>query len=145
MLVSQFVEAALDAEVALPEGAVGGAAGHGAEEEGVDLDDLLDGLRRDVGAHRRPRVDGDDDALVELEGEGRGPLGELHELVTVRAVAHAEVRLRVGRRVLDAGQGEVTRRVFLIDLLVAGLVPFVQPQLRTEVQDTVEAPSNLLQ
>lgn len=83
LAVAQLVHAALGAEVALPEGAVGGTAGHGTEEEGVDLDDLLDGLGGDVGAHGGPGVDRHDDALVEFEGEGGGTLGELDELVGV--------------------------------------------------------------
>ena len=83
LAVAQFVHAALHSEVALPEGAVGGAAGHGAEEEGVDLDDLLDGLGGDVGAHGRAGVYADDDALVELEGEGGRSLGKLNRLARV--------------------------------------------------------------
>ena len=83
LAVAQFVHAALHSEVALPEGAVGGAAGHGAEEEGVDLDDLLDGLGGDVGAHGGTGVDRHDNALVELEGKGGRALGELDDLVGV--------------------------------------------------------------
>ena len=83
LAVAQLVHAALGAEVALPKGAVCGTAGHGTEEEGVDLDDLLDGLGGDVCAHGRTGVDRHDDALVEFEGEGGGTLGELDELVGV--------------------------------------------------------------
>ena len=83
LAVAQLVHAALGAEVALPEGAVGGTAGHGTEEEGVDLDDLLDGLGGDVGTHGGTGVDRHDDALVELEGQGGGTLGELDQLVSV--------------------------------------------------------------
>ena len=44
LLVAQLEEPALPAQVALPELAVRGATGHGAQQEGVDLDHLLHAL-----------------------------------------------------------------------------------------------------
>ena len=63
-----FTHPALRPQVALPEGAVRRAAGHGAQEERINFYDFLDGLTRDVGPHGRSTVDGDDDAAVKLEG-----------------------------------------------------------------------------
>mmetsp|Transcript_15945 Transcript_15945/g.34729 ORF Transcript_15945/g.34729 Transcript_15945/m.34729 type:complete len:283 (-) Transcript_15945:147-995(-) len=83
LLVPQFVHAALRPQVAFPEAAVGGPAGHGPEEEGIDLDDLLDGPGGDVRSHGRAGVDTDDDPSVELEGEGGRSLGEFHVLFGV--------------------------------------------------------------
>mmetsp|Transcript_27186 Transcript_27186/g.108849 ORF Transcript_27186/g.108849 Transcript_27186/m.108849 type:complete len:275 (-) Transcript_27186:198-1022(-) len=91
LLVPELVHAALEAEIALPKRTVGRTARHRPEQERVDLDDLLDRLARDVVPLRRPRVDRDDDASVELEGERSRALGELDELVRVGAVADGEV------------------------------------------------------
>ena len=93
LAVLELVEAALDAEVALPELAVRGAAGHGAEEVGVDLDHLLHRLRGDVGALRRARVHRDDHAVLEDETEGGGAvvgLDVVHHLALELVVLRAE-------------------------------------------------------
>ena len=87
LLVAELVEAALHAQVALPEGAVGRAAGHGAKEEGVDLDDLLHVAGGDVGPHGGKGVDAHDDTSIEFESEGRRPLGELDGLAGVGVAA----------------------------------------------------------
>ena len=83
-----------------------GAAGHGAEEVGVDLDHLLHRLRGDVRALRRARVHRDDHAVLEDETEGGGAvvgLDVVHhlalELVVLRAEEGARgVRSRAKRR-----------------------------------------------
>ena len=63
-----FEHPALRPQIALPEGAVGRAAGHGAQEEGVNFYHFLDRLTRDVGPHRGSTIDGDDDPSIKLEG-----------------------------------------------------------------------------
>ena len=67
-LVSELVEAALRAQPAEPKLAVGGTTGEGAEQDAVDLDDLLDGLGGDPVAGGRTGVGGHDDAALEAEG-----------------------------------------------------------------------------
>mmetsp|Transcript_45148 Transcript_45148/g.142043 ORF Transcript_45148/g.142043 Transcript_45148/m.142043 type:complete len:288 (+) Transcript_45148:249-1112(+) len=95
LLLVQLKHAAAHAEVALPEGAVCCTAGHGAEQEGVDLDDLLHGLRRDVRARRRARVDGDHHPALVLEGECRRAVQHPHMLLDAGA---ALARVRQHRR-----------------------------------------------
>lgn len=51
LAIAQLVQAALRGQHALPVRAVGGAAGHRAQQLRVDLDDLLDGARANVRAH----------------------------------------------------------------------------------------------
>lgn len=80
------MQAALHAEPGEPVLAVSGAAGHGAEQVRVDLDDFLDGLRGDPVAGRGARVGGDDDAALEAEGESGGAVGDLDRAGRVRAV-----------------------------------------------------------
>lgn len=67
--VPELVEAALHAEPGQPVLAVGGTAGHGAQQDAVDLDDLLDRLRGNPVASRGAGVSSDDDATLETEGE----------------------------------------------------------------------------
>jgi hypothetical protein len=69
-----------DRTVVVPHLAVGCSSGHGPQEVRVDLDDFLDGLRRDVGAHGGARVDRDDDAALEDEPEGGGAVARLDVL-----------------------------------------------------------------
>ena len=116
-LIPKLVHSALDSQVALPEGAVGGAARHGAEQERVDLDDLLDRPRGDVSAHGGTGVYGDDDSAVEFKGEGRGTLGEL-DLLSLIAVAAC------GREIVAA---EV--RGLKIRMLLEGESLFVEVEL----------------
>lgn len=98
LLIPELVHAALYAQVALPEGAVGGATRHGTEQERVDLDDLLHRPGGNVRAHGGTGVHGDDDPAVEFKREGRGTLGELHLLSLIavaaggREIVAAEVR-----------------------------------------------------
>mmetsp|Transcript_36142 Transcript_36142/g.52981 ORF Transcript_36142/g.52981 Transcript_36142/m.52981 type:complete len:278 (+) Transcript_36142:159-992(+) len=105
LFVLQLVQPALHAEVALPERAVGGATSHGAQEVGVDLDDFLDTLRRNVGSLRGAGIDGDEDTALEDEAEGRGSLSEL-DLLAVVLVARAQVVLAVLGGVGDVRQEE---------------------------------------
>jgi hypothetical protein len=67
-LVSELVQAALHAQPSEPELAVGGTTGEGAEQDAVDLDDLLDGLGGDPVASGRTGVGGHNDAALEAEG-----------------------------------------------------------------------------
>ncbi|GKT42341.1 tRNA pseudouridine synthase 1 [Colletotrichum spaethianum] len=85
-LVAELVKAALHAEPGEPVLAVGSAAGHGAQEYRVDLDDLLDCLRGDPVSGCGTGVGGDDDATLEAEGEGRCAVGDLDGAVGVGAV-----------------------------------------------------------
>lgn len=85
-LVPQLVQPALHAQPGQPVLAVGGAAGHGAQQLAVDLDDLLDGLRGDPVARRGAGVGRHDDAALEAEGEGRGAVGDLDGALGVGAV-----------------------------------------------------------
>lgn len=85
-LVPQLVQPALHAQPGQPVLAVGGAAGHRAQQAVVDLDDLLDRLRRDPVAGRRARVRRHDDAALEPEGQRRRAVGDLDRAVGVRAV-----------------------------------------------------------
>lgn len=82
----ELVEAALHPEPGEPVLAVGGAAGHGAEEAVVDFDHLLDGLRGDPVAGRGAGVGGDDYAALEAEGEGCGSVGDLDRALGVGVV-----------------------------------------------------------
>lgn len=66
LLVAKLVDATLAGQQALPEAAVSGSSGHGAQQVGVDLDHLLYRLRGDVGARRRTGVHGNDDPMLEL-------------------------------------------------------------------------------
>lgn len=101
LLVAQLVQAALHAEVRLPVLAVGGAAGHGAEQVRVDLDHLFHRAGRDVRARRRTRVDGNHDAaLVAERKRGRAVL-KLDPCGGVRRVDVGELRKearRLGQR-----------------------------------------------
>mmetsp|Transcript_26298 Transcript_26298/g.70141 ORF Transcript_26298/g.70141 Transcript_26298/m.70141 type:complete len:267 (-) Transcript_26298:50-850(-) len=139
LLVPQLVQPALHAQVPLPVGTVRRAASHGAEQVRVDLDDLLDGLRRNVGAHRRARVHGDDDALVEFEGEGGGALGELHSLLRVGAVPHAKVLLRVRRRIGHRREHKAVRRRshHLLQLITRSVLLAIRPG--AGVQDVIRS------
>ena len=56
-------------QVALPKLTVRRTAGHCAEKKGVDLDDLLHGLRADVRPLRRARVDGHADTALVHKGK----------------------------------------------------------------------------
>jgi hypothetical protein len=85
-LVPQLVEPTLHAQPGEPVLAVGGAAGHGAQQARVDLDDLLDRLRGDPVAGRGARVRGYYDAALEAEGEGCGAVGDLDGALGVGAV-----------------------------------------------------------
>jgi len=85
--VAEFVEAALHAEFALPVGAVGGAAGHGAQQERVNFNDFFDGTGTDVISHGGTRIDTDDDAAIEFESERGGSFGKLEFLVLVGLTA----------------------------------------------------------
>lgn len=85
-LVAELVEAALHAQPAEPVLAVGGAAGEGAEEDAVDLDDLLDRLGGDPVAGRGAGVGGHDDAALEAEGERCCAVGDLDGAVGVGPV-----------------------------------------------------------
>ena len=85
-LVPQLVQPALHAQVGEPVLAVGGAAGHGAQQAAVDLDHLLHRLAGDPVAGRGARVGGHDDAALEAEGQRRGAVGELDGAVGVRVV-----------------------------------------------------------
>lgn len=85
-LVTELVKTALHAQPREPVLAVGGATGHGAEKDRVDLDDLLDRLRRDPVAGRGSRIGGDDDAALEAEGERGCAVGDLDGAVGVGAV-----------------------------------------------------------
>jgi hypothetical protein len=86
LLVPELVQAALHAQPGEPVLAVGGAAGHGAQEAVVDLDDFLDGLRGDPVAGRGAGVGGDDYAALEAEGEGCGAVGDLDGALGVGVV-----------------------------------------------------------
>lgn len=85
-LVSELVQAALHAQPGEPVLAVGGATGHGAQEDAVDLNHLLDSLRGDPVAGRGSRVGSDDDAALEAERQGRGSVGDLDGAVGVGSV-----------------------------------------------------------
>lgn len=145
LLVAELVEAALDAKVPLPEGAVRGAARHGPEQVRVDLDHLLDGARGNVGPLRGARVHGHHDAVVELEGQRGGALGELELLVRVRPVPDAEVGLAEGARVRHGGQREALRGFLSVlhgqgsrvrGVLLVSLLPVLRPaQGLAQVQD----------
>ena len=94
--VAEFVHAALDTQLTFPVTAIGGSTGHGTEEVGVHFNDLLDGTRGNVTAHGRTRVDGDNDAAVEFEGESGGSLGELDVLAGIGVTTgRAKVRAAV--------------------------------------------------
>lgn len=82
-LVAELVEAALHAEPCEPVLAVGGTTGHGAEQDAVDLNHLLDGLRGDPVAGRGSRIGSHDDAALEAEGERRRTVGDLDGAVGV--------------------------------------------------------------
>lgn len=97
-------------EVALPEGTVGRSPRHGAQEEGVDFDDLFDGSGGDVGAHGGTGVDADDDPPVEFEREGGGTLGEFDRLALVAVAAcRGKVVSAKVRRISHIGNFEPTR------------------------------------
>ena len=85
-LVPELVQAALHAEPSEPELAVGGATGEGAQQDAVDLNDLLDRLGGDPVSGRGSRVGGHNDAALEAEGEGRRAVGDLDGAVGVGAV-----------------------------------------------------------
>jgi hypothetical protein len=85
-LVSELVKTALHAEPGEPVLAVGSTTGHGAEEDAVDLDDLLDGLGGDPVAGSGSRIGSDNDAALEAEGERGGSVGDLDGAVGVGAV-----------------------------------------------------------
>lgn len=107
-LMAQLVQAALHAQPGQPVLAVGGAAGHGAQQAVVDLDHLLDGLGRDPVPSRRSRVRRYDDAPLEPEGQRRGAVGDLDGAVGVRAVV--------------GGGAEPGRGLFLVSSLLAWLM-----------------------
>jgi hypothetical protein len=84
--VPELVEAALHAQPGQPVLAVGGTAGHGAQQDAVDLNDLLDRLRGNPVAGRGAGVGGYDDAALESEGECRRAVGDLDGAVGVGSV-----------------------------------------------------------
>mmetsp|Transcript_32433 Transcript_32433/g.40178 ORF Transcript_32433/g.40178 Transcript_32433/m.40178 type:complete len:271 (-) Transcript_32433:91-903(-) len=77
LAVSQLVDAAEHSDVALPELTVGSTASHRAEQEVIDLDNLAHLVGRDEGALGGSGIDGDEDTLLELEGERGRTLGEI--------------------------------------------------------------------
>lgn len=85
-LVTELVQTALHAQPGEPVLAIGSTTGHGAEEDAVDLDDLLDGLRGDPVAGGGSRIGSDDDAALKAEGEGCGTVGDLDGTVGVGTV-----------------------------------------------------------
>ena len=85
-LVPQLVKPALHAQVRQPVLAVGCAARHRAQQAVVDLDHLLDRLRRDPVAGCRTRVGAHDDAALEAEGECGGTVSDLDRAVGVLVV-----------------------------------------------------------
>mmetsp|Transcript_6851 Transcript_6851/g.15714 ORF Transcript_6851/g.15714 Transcript_6851/m.15714 type:complete len:293 (-) Transcript_6851:102-980(-) len=109
LFVPQLIETALHTEIALPKGAIGCAARHGAEEIRVDLDYLFHRLGCDVGTHCRPRVDRHNNTLIELESQCGRALGELNGLVRVCAVTSGEVGSTVGCWISYGRNGEARR------------------------------------
>lgn len=69
LLVAQLIDAALPCQKALPETAVGGSTRHGAQQVGVDLDDLLHCLRCNVWTSCRSGVHRYDDAMLKLRNK----------------------------------------------------------------------------
>ena len=101
LLVPQLVDAAVLGEHALPELAVGRAARHRAQQVGIDLDDLFDGLGGDVGAAGGARVNRHDHAALVLERQ------------RCRAALEVDLHGRVLLFVpLQKGLGVVDRRPF---------------------------------
>eukprot|EP00166_Cyanidium_caldarium_P002903 ctg_282.g109 len=76
LLVFQLVQAAAHAQVALPERAVRRAARHGAQEVGIDLDDLPHRARSDVLAHGGTRIHRHDDAVLKHKRQRGGAVQE---------------------------------------------------------------------
>ena len=66
-----FSDSALESQISLPEAAVCRTAGHGPQQVGRDLDDLLDGSASDVLSHGSARVDRDDHPVLEHEAQRR--------------------------------------------------------------------------
>lgn len=85
-LVTELVKAALHAQPAEPVLAVCSATSKGSEQDAVDLDDLLDGLRGNPVTGRGTRVGSDDDAALESEGQGRCSVGNLDGAVRVGSI-----------------------------------------------------------
>lgn len=75
------MEPALDPQVPMPKLAISSTSSHGSQHVGINLDDFPHSLRGYVAAHAGPGVGGDDDALVEDEGERGGPLLVVHHLL----------------------------------------------------------------
>lgn len=85
-LLAQLVQAALDAQPRQPVLAVGRATGHGSQQHAVDLNHLLDRLRRDPVTSRRSRIRRHDDAALETERQCCRAVGNLDGAVGVRSV-----------------------------------------------------------
>mmetsp|Transcript_3629 Transcript_3629/g.10457 ORF Transcript_3629/g.10457 Transcript_3629/m.10457 type:complete len:254 (+) Transcript_3629:286-1047(+) len=97
-LIVELKQAALHAEVALPEGAVSSASGHRAEKEWVDFDHLLYCLRRDIGSHGSPGINSNDHSALKDEPQGRRSVVWLHVLhhLTLEAIEILNLRKRKG-------------------------------------------------
>lgn len=84
--MTELVETALHAEPGEPVLAVGGTAGHGAQQNAVDLDNLLDRLRGDPVTGGGTGIGGDDNSALEAEGKRCRSVGDLDGAVGVGAV-----------------------------------------------------------